>query len=402
MVIMKKSNYISIKDNVTGFSFANLGIFTGFGGGLVATVYSLVLLDILGSGAMVGLYSSIYNVFGFLVALFFGEFMRIISKSKLFYSSLLSVAIIFFMMGFDILPRTFITLDFFSLIPMTFIATLIPLFLAEFAGKNGIANLNGRYILWLNVGWLFAPVIAMMIADLAGLRSVFIFASFVYFLALFIFKRYGIIEIDKKIPKVTPKKTIRSICRETNSYFSNKAYARAYIVNFGFFALRTLRALYVPIVVFEAGFSKDTLGLILTIGIIPYIILAEPVGRLAKKYGQYMTNGGMAFGFIIYAICSFLAYFVGGSLMLCLFVIWQIPGAIKEALHDLVFFDVAKGNDKTRFFGIFNTSKNLPRIFTPLVATLFILMFGSTNAVWLLSGIIACASTVALLYKKYN
>ena len=41
---------------------------------------------------------------------------------------------------------------------------------------------------------------------------------------------------------------------------------RAYLVNFGFYALRALRLLYVPIIVIENGFSNETLGIILSIG----------------------------------------------------------------------------------------------------------------------------------------
>jgi len=397
---MRKNGYIAIKDNVTGFSFANLGLFTGFAGGLVAAVYALVLLDILGSAAMVSLYSSIYNVFGLLIALSIGEVLRIFSKSKLFYASLLSVAIVFFMMGFGIKRETFIMLDLFSLIPLTFIGVLIPLFLADFAGRGGIAGLNGRYIFWMNSGWLFAPMIAMSIAAVAGLRPVFMVASLVYLLGLFLFKRYGIIEMDKKIPKITPRKSIRAVLRETKAYFRNRDYARAYIISFGHFAIRTIRGLYVPIVIIEAGFTKDILGLVLTAGIIPYIILAMPVGRLAKKYGKVFTKGGMAFGFIAYSLCSFLLYFTGGWTMLALFVIWQIPGAVQETLNDMTFFNVAKGNDRARFFGIFNTSKKLPRILTPLMAALFIVVFDTTSAVWLLSGVVGAMSAALLLWNK--
>ena len=385
---------------MTGFSFANLGLFTGFGGGLVSAIYSLVLLEILGSATMVGLYSSVYNVAALIIALSFGELLRVFSKSKLFYASLVAIAAVYFMMGFGIKSQTFIMLDFFSIIPLVLIGVLIPLFMADFAGKGGIAALNGRYVLWMNAGWLFAPIIAMAIADITGLRSVFILASFTYLLALVLFRRYGIIEQDKKIPKITPRKTLRSVWRETKAYFRNKDYARVYMISFGNFALRTLRSLYVPIAIIEAGFTKDILGLVLTIGIIPYIIFSEPIGRLAKKYGKAATKSGMAFGFIVYSICSFLLFFASGWTMLLLFVLWHIPAAVQEPLNDPSFFNAAKAGDQARFFGIFNTSKKLPRIFAPLVAAGFIAAFQATGAVWLLAGIIGVLSATLLLGKK--
>jgi len=397
---MKKTSYISVRNNVTGFSFANLGIFTGLGGALVSAIYSLVLLDILGTSTFVGLYSSVYNIFGFIIALSLGEALRFFAKSKLFYASLLAVSAIYFMMGFGIKAQTFIMLDFFSVIPLMFIGTLIPLFMADFAGKGGIAGLSGRYMMWLHIGAVFAPMIAMSVAGEFGLRSVFMIASIVYLLALVLFKRYKIVEFDKRIPKLTPKRTINSIWRETRFFFKNINYARAYVTSFGCTALGALRGLYVPIIIIEAGFGKDMLGIILTIGLIPYILLAEPVGHLAKKYGKVMTNYTAGISLVIYSIIVVAMYFVAPWTMLILFVLLKIPASVQGTLHDLMFFNVAKDSDRSRYFSIFNTSKKLSRIFAPLLGAAFIVAFGSTSAIWLLSGVIGLLAAATLLWKK--
>ena len=43
---MAKDKYISGRGSISGFSFANLGIFTGFADGVYNAVYSLVILEI--------------------------------------------------------------------------------------------------------------------------------------------------------------------------------------------------------------------------------------------------------------------------------------------------------------------------------------------------------------------
>ena len=54
---MAKDKYISVKNGVSGFSFANLGLFTGFADGIYNAVYSLVLLEIFNNNsAVVGVY----------------------------------------------------------------------------------------------------------------------------------------------------------------------------------------------------------------------------------------------------------------------------------------------------------------------------------------------------------
>jgi len=91
---------------------------------------------------------------------------------------------------------------------------------------------------------------------------------------------------------------------------------------------------------------------------------------------------------------------VDGYTMLALFVLWQISGAFQEALHDLVFFDVTKKEEQGRFYGIFNTSMNLPRFITPLVGVAFILAFGATKAVWIAAAIIGIITTIVLLSDR--
>jgi hypothetical protein len=252
--------------------------------------------------------------------------------------------------------------------------------------------------LWLNTGALFAPMIAVAVAGHYGLRSAFITSAAMYLAGWLLFKRYKIVQEDRKIPKLSPRRTVKSVWRETMRYFSYGRFVRAYAVNFGYYALKSLRLLYMPIIVIESGFSKDTLGLVLTLGILPYVILSEPIGRIAKKYGPIATKIGLAFGFLSFSVCSFALFFVDGVAMLSLFVLWQISGAFQEALHDLVFFDVAKKSEQSRFYGIFNTSTNLPKFITPLVAAAFIVAFGgATKAVWLAAGIMGILTTIVLL-----
>jgi MFS family permease len=394
---MKTEVYISTKSWVNGVSFANLGLFTGFGSGIIGAVYSLILLEILKSPALVGVYSAAYNAFGLVIALFFGEFLRVFSKAKLFYGCLVAVMASYVMMGFSIKPGTFVALDLFAQVPLVLIGTLIPLFMTDFAGADGYAKLNGRYHLWLNAGALFAPMIAVSIAGVFGIRSAFMASAAMYLLCWLLFKHYRVVQEDKKIPKLNPAKTVRSVWRETVRYFSHPPFARAYAVNFGYYALKSLRLLYMPIIVIESGFSKDALGLVLTLGILPYVILSEPIGRVAKRYGPIATKIGLAFGFLAFSACAFALFFADGMTMLSLFVLWQVFGAFQEALHDLVFFDVAKKSERARFYGIFNTSTNMPKFVTPLIGAAFIVAFGKTSAAWLATGIIGILSTIVLL-----
>jgi len=386
-----------MKETVSGFSFANLGIFRGFGDGIYNAVYALVLLAIFGNSATVGLYVAIYSAAMMLVTLFANEAFRYFSKANIFHFSMLATALVYFMMGFSVKTGTFITLDYISGITIVFIGLIIPLFMSDFSKNIGMAKLNSRYYLWQNVGALFAPMIAMSIAGNFGERAAFLASGVLYGLGFLMFKYFKIVQEDKKPKKLSPRRTFKSLWRTMVSFFRHSGMTRVYMVSFGRNFLAAMRSLYVPIMVIEQGFSKDTLGIVLTLGIIPYVILSEPMGRLARRYGNRIW---MLAGFLSFAGFAFWASFATGWTLLAVFILWQISGALMEPIQDLLFFDATKKDEQAKYYGVFRTSTMLPKFVAPLVGAGFIMFFGGTFAVWLITGVIALMSAWMLLGKK--
>ena len=395
---MAGDRYISFGHRVSGFSFANLGLFTGFADGIYNAVYSLVILEIFRSSAIVGLYVALYSAFCMFVGLFANEIFRRFSKVRVFYFVLIMLAAGYAMMSFSIKPQTFITLDFTTGIAITLSQMLVPLFMSDFSGKIGMARLNARYHLWLNIGALFAPMIAVTIAGMWGNRSAFMASSLIYVAAWMFFKWFHIVQADKEIKPVNPRRTFRALLKNMRAFFATPGMLRAYLINFGYYSLRAVRLLYVPIVVIEAGFSKDTLGWVLTLGIIPYIVLSEVMGHAVRRYGK---NLWLLLGFSSFAVLAATATLVAGFPLLAIFVLWQISGAFMEPVHDLMFFDNAKPSQQTRFYGVFRTSVYLPNFVTPVLAAACITFFGATSAVWFIPAVIG-ALTVGIIITPHK
>lgn len=395
---MAGDKYISFGRHVSGFSFANFGLFTGFADGIYNAVYSLVILEIFRSSAIVGLYVAVYSVFCMFVGLFANEIFRRFSKVRVFYTVLLMLAVGYAMMSFSVLPRTFITLDFTTGIAITLSQMLVPLFMSDFSGNVGMARLNARYHLWLNIGALFAPMIAVTIAGAWGNRSAFMASSLIYVAAWLFFKWFHIVQPDKQIKPVNPRRTVRALWRNTRAFFATPGMLRAYLVNFGYYSLRAVRLLYVPIVVIESGFSKDTLGWVLSLGIIPYILLSEVMGRAVHRYGK---NIWLILGFASFALLAAAATLVAGYPLLAIFVAWQFSGAFMEPVHDLMFFDNTVPAQRTRFYGVFRTSVNLPNVVAPVMAAACITFFGATSAVWFIPAVIG-ALTVGIIITPHK
>lgn len=394
---MAKDKYLSVRNSVSGFSFANLGLFTGFADGIYNAVYSLVLLEIFRSSAVVGVYVALYAAFCMIVGLFANELFRQFSKVRVFYFAMLMLAVCYAMMSFSIRPSTFIILDYTTGIAITLTTMLIPLFMSDFSRGIGMARLNSRYHLWLNIGAFFAPMVAVAISSVAGNRAAFFASAVIYLAGWATFKYFRVVQQDKQIKPVSPRRTARALIRNTIAFFKKTGMTRAYIVNFGYYSLRAMRYLYVPIVVIENGFTNEALGWVLTLGIIPYLLLSEVMGRLVRRFGKRIW---LLAGFLSFAALSAMATVVTGYPLLVIFIAWQISGALMESVHDLLFFDNTKKSEQARFYGIFRTSVNLPNVVAPMLGAICITIFGGTSAVWVVTALIGVFSAMMLIAKK--
>ena len=402
---MKREKYLSINNNVTGYSFANLGLFTGFASGIVHAVYSLVLLGIFKmffteeiASAMVGVYAAVYAAFAVVVGIFSAQILHWFTKTKLLYIAMATLGACYCMMSFSVKPSTFVMLDYVACIAITMLGILLPLFMSDFSKGIGMEKLNARYLLWVNIGAFVAPVSAMAVVNYfdGDYRMPLLAAGMIYFSGLLFFKHFGIVQEDKVLKPVNVRRTFRALRITAKAFFKKSGMLRAYVVNFGFFALRAMRYLYVPIVVIENGFSNETLGVVLSIGIIPYIVMDLFIGRLIKKYGVKLW---LTLGFVSFGIFSLIATFASGYLLLSMFVLWQISGAFMEACHDLLFFNDMPKTEQPRFYGVFRTSVNFPSVVAPLLGMLCIAIFGTTSAVWIITAIMAVLSTIVLWSK---
>jgi MFS family permease len=381
-------------------------LFTGFAGAVVNAVYSLVLLGIFKeffneemASAAVGVYAAVYALFAVVVGIFSSEVFHFFTKSKLLYITMSTLGLGYVMMSFSVKPTTFIVLDYLVNIALTINGILLPLFISEFSKGIGMEKLNARLHLWANIGSVIAPIFAMWVVGLfyGDYRMPFFAAGLIYLSGLLFFKHFGIVQQDKVVKHVNFRKTMRALKISSVSFFKKKGMLRAYVVNFGFFALRSMRLLYVPIIVIENGFTNETLGMILSLGILPYVISELFIGPYIKKYGARFW---LSIGFVSFAVFSLIATFASGYALLAIFVLWQISGALMETSHDLLFFNDMPKKEQSKYYGFFRTSVNFPSVVAPIFGTICITLFDSTSAVWLITFVMAVLSTIILWSKK--
>ena len=120
--------------------------------------------------------------------------------------------------------------------------------------------------------------------------------------------------------------------------------------------------IYIPLyLVTEIGFSWDTIGSIIAVGLLAYVICEWPVGILADKW--WGEKEMMAVGFFILAITSVSISFAGTSIAvwMTLFFISRIGAALVESTTESYFFKHMKGDNAgiISFFRLLSPLSNL-------------------------------------------
>ncbi len=236
-----------------------------------------------------------------------------------------------------------------------------------------------------NIGSLIAPVIAMYVATkMDNMRAPFLLMCGILIICMAYFFNQKLVAAEKNVRPPRVPTTIRRIIRNLILFFRRSNMRHAYMANYGFYAIASLRSLYVPLAIISAGFSKETVGIVLSLGIIPFILIEPWIASLATKHG---AKRYLILGYLTYTVFAFLASASTGFTLLGFFIIWQFSNACVEPIKEIPFFDITTKPEQSRFFGIFKTSSYVAKIITPLFASLAIYLTGSLASVWIVAGI---------------
>ena len=403
--MMDKEKYISVKSGVTGYSFANIGAFTGFANGGFNAVYSLVLFGLFTgvlsnenmASSAVGVYAALYAVWCMIISFFSKELLCRFPKIRVLYVAFLLVVVGNVMMGLSHSVWDFVVFDYLSGLGATLVWMLIPLFMADFSGNIGMAKLNARYYLWINIGYLIAPLVALNVAAFFNDYKIAFFISGLFYALGFLFlSRLNVVQAHKKVNKKCETDTLRMLKKNAVAFFRTKGMFRAYLISFGYWAFFYMRLLYIPIIMIEQGFSAANLSFLLTVGIVPYIFIDLVIGSVVKKVGKEII---LATGLILSIVLSVCAIFATGWWLFAVFLVWECAGALMEPVCDLLFFDNAKKKERAHYYGVFRTTAYLANIIVPILGAICIAITGVTTSVWSVLVMISVGALFVLLRK---
>ena len=325
-------------------------------------------------------------------------FPKIIKKIKNFRSTRRVV----FLYAISLIGLTFaptnpwIMFFFFGLMSVcvALIAINMDIFVESFCADESSGKIHTTYFTAVNLGWILSPFLAGILIATGGFEVTYAASLFclMIFAFLFMFQRknladktkYSDLGIIKTIKKVFKVKRLRSI------------FFLAFLLS----VFYSLAVVFVPVYLNQTlGFDWDSLGIMFSLMLIPFIIVQIPAGIIADKYiGEKEI---MTLGFIILSLSLIFFYSVNSTS----FWLWagilffsRIGAALVEAMRESYFFKAVDAKD-VDCINLFRATSPLGYIFGSSLGAI-VLLFSSISNIFLIGAFLMCLSFPVLFLLK--
>jgi MFS family permease len=255
-----------------------------------------------------------------------------------------------------------------------FMVMTIALFVRDFANKADLGEEEGMYYKYSNIGYFIGPLVGGFIASAFGYEVVFFIAALSSLAALGYFYNA---EVLKKHPHVEKKKEVEktSLIKNVKEFFHNPDRRKAYMITVILLTWFSFKRIYAPLYILASGYLDNMSGIILALGIVPFILLEVKVGRYADKKGIKLPISG---GFMIIAAILLIIFISPWPLLnFALLIVASIGASFVEPLQEYYLFQHLPKDKEDRLYGVYMTADPVSYFLAPAIGavTLIFLPF---------------------------
>lgn len=376
----KKINLINLVSFLLGFSSA-----------LTAYVVSSYFKEISGENNV----SIFYVIIYFIILIALLNLYKIIKRAgteKTFFISILFFAGSAWLLSFLPTSSAGVIVLMINIIAATLCFTVKDIILESCSTDRLSGRIRGWHLTLMNLGFILAPFISMQILAKYNFKGVFLLqfiaVAITIFLAYFGLKRMG-----NKKNQVSPE---RFQALGIEKIKKNRDVMRIYYIAFILDLFYFLAVVYIPIYLKNLGMSWESIGLIFTFMLLPFVILPYPLGVIAdKKTGEKEL---LIIALLILALTSGYLFFISSTNLyvwgIFLFLT-RIGAASLEMLRDSYFYKKIDGRD-VNIIDFFRTSYPAAYI-AGSIALIIMLFFLPLKSIF----IFAFLSTISGLWPAF-
>jgi MFS family permease len=246
----------------------------------------------------------------------------------------------------------------------TLLILCIDVFVEHNSTNNDTGKIRSFYLTSINIAWFMSPWITGMILSDGEYWKVY-FISALIMVAIIFMAFYNLDKFkDESYKEFKPISTLKEVWKK-------KDIKCILISNFLLQFFYAWMVIYTPIYLIRyVGFDWQTLGMVFTIMLLPFVFIEIPLGRIADKYigEKEMLN----VGFLITIFSVALIPFVSGKdfwVWAILLFTTRIGAAMIEIMTETYFFK--KISDKNvNLISIFRSMSTIAYIITPIIVTI--------------------------------
>jgi MFS family permease len=355
----------------------------GFAQSLVIYVLSSYFKEISGT-ENVGFFYFISYAFGLWLLLNLHKLIKKVGKSGTFDLSLvLKLVSIAFIL---ILPEGYWTIVFLLiyLVSGAIEWASLDVILESFSVDNMSGRIRGKYLTFMNAGYILGPLLSSLIVEEYGFMGVFM----VLFIINSLIMTVSLSKMGHVNHEVKEAIRVREIFEKIKE---RKNVLRIYYISFVLEFFFALMVIYTPIYLRNLGLGLGEVGLILSIMLIPFVLVQYPSGLIAdKRLGEKemiiaslcIMTASTVFMFFIDSVSIFL-----WSLVLFL---TRVGAAMLEVLRDSYFYKRIDADD-VDLNNFFRTALPVAYIISTLISTVLLFAF-SVKAVFILVAIVVASA----------
>ncbi len=154
----------------------------------------------------------------------------------------------------------------------------LDLFLEHYSSESQTGNIRGLYLTLGNIGWVIAPLISGSLETKFGFSVIYLVAgiSVVITMCVVLFSQRGF--VDRAYPRIHFIDSLKILLK-------NKDLRMIAFLNFLLQFFFVIMVIYSPVYLTSIiGFSWKTLGALLSIMLLPFVVFPYPSGHIADKY----------------------------------------------------------------------------------------------------------------------
>ena len=257
----------------------------------------------------------------------------------------------------------------------------LDIFLEHYSRDSRTGSIRGIYLTVINGAWVFSPLLAGFILSDGDYWKIYLAGAILILPALFLlrggFKKFS----DPTYKNIAIWSTLKNIWRQRDLF-------RIFSVSFllGFFY--TWMIIYTPIYLHDhLGFSWQTIGLIFTIMLLPFVLTETPLGKLAdKKWGEKEI---LSLGLVIMALSTATLTFVSSTsvaLWAALLFVTRVGASAVEIMSETYFFKKVQSN-QADIISLYRATRPAAYVVGPLVASI-LFIFVDFKMIFLALGLI--------------